>query len=240
MKLLEKNTHYSIKPVVDNPVMGIVGKRQNNTDYSLPLPETRNSEKRAVEHITGITQNRILFLEQVHEDTVVLAEEYPVENSATFARADSIITPLRGLCPVIRTADCVPLFIYDPVHAVLAAVHSGWRGTQMDIAGKTVSLMREQYRSSSADLRAYILPSIGPQSYEIQQDVARHFPACTGTSNGRMLLDLWACISDSLVAAGVPAHAVENARICCYENNEDFFSHRRGDIGRNLNFAYMQ
>ncbi len=87
-------------------------------------------------------------------------------------------------------------------------------------------------------MRAYILPSIGPESYEVNQDVARFFPRQTIKRGDSLYVDLWSGIESSLEAAGIPSENIFNSEICKRKNTEEFFSHRFGDTGRNLNFVY--
>ena len=110
----------------------------------------------------------------------------------------------------------------------------------LNISGRCVREMVYIYGSDPADIRAFILPSIGPESYEVNGDVACHFPDNSAAVNGKIYVDLWGSVENSLKAEGVSSANIFNARVCNKVNHSDFFSHRHGDAGRNLNFAFMK
>ena len=180
------------------------------------------------------------MLDQVHGDIILHMNEYPAQLKASEGEADGMITALPGLCLVIRTADCVPVFLYDPVKKVLGAVHSGWKGTMFNITGKCIGMMGDLYGSDPGNLFAFILPSIGSESYEVNSDVADHFPGDTIEINGRLHVDLWSSIEKSCINSGLRPGKIFNTKICNRKNTDDFFSHRYGDSGRNLNFIFMK
>jgi YfiH family protein len=140
---------------------------------------------------------------------------------------------------VIRTADCVPVFIYDAEKKVLGAVHSGWKGTMLNVSGKCIEQMKREFSCDPGGMQVFILPSIGPEMYEVNEDVAQHFPENTRFVNGKIYVDLWGSIENSCVRAGVAAEHIFNTGICSMTNYNEFFSHRYGDAGRNLNFAFI-
>ncbi len=77
-----------------------------------------------------------------------IAQHYQAEKARGAAadckacpEADAFITNEPGLPIAIRTADCVPVFIYDPVKRVIALAHAGWKGTHKHIAAKTVKTL---------------------------------------------------------------------------------------------------
>ena len=80
---------------------------------------------------------------------------------------DGLVTDVPGLVLAAFYADCVPLYLVDPVRRCIGLSHAGWRGTVGKIGKKTVELMREQYGSSPEDLVAAIGPSICQSCYEV-------------------------------------------------------------------------
>ena len=232
--------HYLLTGLPESLCAGVTGRRINATDYTAPDTEIRMSDKNLLSSITGISAGRILMLDQVHGDTILHVKDYPAGGRASEGFADGMITALPGLCLVIRTADCVPVFLYDPVKKVIGAVHSGWKGTMLNITGKCIGLMADLYGSDPGNLFAFILPSIGPESYEVNSDVADYFPGDTVEINGRLHVDLWGSIEKSCARSGVRPENVFNPEICNRRNTGDFFSHRYGDRGRNLNFIFMK
>lgn len=232
--------YYILTGLPDRLHAGLTGRKINRTDYTAPDTEIRLSDKNLISSVTGLSTGRILMLDQVHGDKILHINEYPEGVRASEGEADGMITSLPELCLVIRTADCVPVFLHDPVNKVLGAVHSGWKGTMLNITGKCIGMMRELYGSDPANLFAFILPSIGPESYEVNSDVADHFPGHTAVINGRLHVDLWGSIENSCAMSGLRPGNIFNAGVCNRRNTEEFFSHRAGDRGRNLNYIFIK
>jgi YfiH family protein len=150
-----------------------------------------------------------------------------------------MITDIPGYCLIIRSADCVPVILIDPIRKAVGAVHSGWRGSVLGIAGKTVTEMKTVFAGDPREIHAYIFPSIGPSSYQVSKDVAEKFPGCFIVTESGYYLDLWKSVEQSLEGAGVKPENIFNNRLCTLSNNDRFFSHRGGDAGRMINFVFM-
>ncbi|HOP64800.1 MAG TPA: polyphenol oxidase family protein [Spirochaetota bacterium] len=219
---------------------GVIGRALNSTDYSASRGEIRKEEKSLLEKITGINSRNIVMLEQVHGDSIIHVVSEPSADQVAVAEADGLITAIRGVCLVIRTADCLPVFIYDPVQNVLGAVHSGWKGTLLDISGRCVEDMVRIYGSKPENINAFIFPSIGPASYEVNNDVAKYFPDETEERDGRLFVNLWLRVERSLIKEGLDKSRIFNPQICNRINHGEFYSHRHGDLGRNLNYAFIR
>jgi len=232
--------HYRVDSGFNSFYAGVAGKKINLIDYNGTYSEIRTAEKQILCDITGIDSRNIVMLDQVHGSMIIHVLKNPSSDLLSAGEADGFITAIKGIALVIRTADCVPLFLYDPEKSVLGAVHSGWKGASFNITAKCVKEMVFLYGSDPANIRAFILPSIGPESYEVSEDVACHFPENTISVNGKLHVDLWGAVENSLKKEGVRAENIFNPRICNRISHEDFFSHRYGDAGRNLNFAFMK
>jgi hypothetical protein len=218
--------------------VGVVPRAANRIDYKDAPAEIRFKEKLLLKEFTGLDEKRIVMLNQVHGDGIIVLDTYPEENLPWAADADGMITTLSNLCLVIRTADCVPVFVVDENRRVQGAAHSGWKGCRADISGKLVGMMKEKFRCNPKDISAYILPSIGPESYRVNEDVARFFPDDSARRGDGIYLNLWKNVESSLVREGVSAARIYTAARCTLRD-EHYFSHRRGDAGRNLNFAVL-
>ncbi len=224
---------------INGATVGIAGKAANRTDYGLEEGIVRLHEKLLLSSLTGLPAKNILSLNQLHGDEIIVVDEAPPENRPVFADADGMVTDRRGLALVIRTADCVPVFAFDSARGVLGAAHSGWRGCSLNISGKLIGLMKKRYGSLPADIHAFMLPSIGPDSYTIGDDVAAHFPYYVVSKNEKLYLDLRGNVAASLRREGIPSEKILVCPQCSFIDNREFFSHRRGDTGRNLNFAFL-
>ena len=230
---------YIINTGSDDLHIGVIGREINSVDYQLSADRIREEEKKILTNITLIDPKNIIMLNQIHSDKIIHVLEVPKSDLPYIGDADGLLTKFRGTLLVIRTADCVPLFLYDHQQKRLGAVHSGWKGSMLNIAGKCVMEMIDKHGSDPSDIRAFILPSIGPESYEVNEDVAVYFPESRISRDGKLYVDLWDAIENSLTKAGIRQENIYNTNICNRINHADFFSHRFGDQGRNLNFAFM-
>jgi len=232
--------HYKVDSGLPGFYAAVIGREINLIDYNGTYHEIRRAEKQILSDITGIDNRNIIMLDQVHGNMIIHVVNMPSKDLPAAGEADGIITAIKGIVPVIRTADCVPVFLYDPEKGILGAVHSGWKGTMLNISAKCVKEMVFLYGSDPSEIKAYILPSIGPSSYEVNEDVSRHFPGNIILQNDKTFVDLWGAIENSLKKEGLKGENISNPRICNRINNKEFFSHRFGDTGRNLNFAFMR
>ncbi|MDR3238458.1 MAG: polyphenol oxidase family protein [Spirochaetia bacterium] len=230
---------YEINSAPKKITAACVGRALNNIDYEKSRGEIRAAERELLCSAAGLAEKDILSLEQVHGCSVLTVDARPSAPADVYGTADALITQLPGVCLVIRTADCVPVLIADKKAKAVGAVHSGWKGTRLGISGAAAALIKERCGCAGDDLLAYILPSIGPESYEVKEDVAQHFPEQTIRRNGRLYVNLWAAVEASLRAQGIPDENIFNTGICNRINTDEFFSHRYGDKGRNLNFIFI-
>jgi polyphenol oxidase len=184
---------------------------------------------------------------QVHSADVVVANapHPPVPfrgrlNEPPEFKADVIITDNPEVTLFMRFADCTPIMLYDPVKKAVGIVHAGWLGTVRHAAWQGVRSMRAAFGSKPGDILAAIGPSIGPDHYEIGQDVIEYVRYSFGKDaeallhgqNGRVYFDLWKANQLSLEYAGV--RQVEVAGLCTACNPADWYSHRaqKGKAGR--------
>jgi YfiH family protein len=110
-------------------------------------------------------------LSQIHSDLIRTVAELP----DIPLKGDALITATPGLLLAVQTADCVPILLADKRRRVVAAVHSGWRGTLRRIGAKTVGRMRQEFGSEPGDIAAVLGPAIGKCCYEVGREVAREF-----------------------------------------------------------------
>jgi len=152
---------------------------------------------------------------------------------AAFPDTDGLITQIAGLPLGISIADCVPVFLLDPVRRAAGLVHAGRVGTLGGIAAQSVAAMHEAFGTSPKDVHAVIGPSAGPEAYEVSDELAVEFAAAGYPTQGRRL-DLWGANALQLTRAGVPRDQVEITGICTISSNR-FHSHRaHGNGSRNL------
>jgi polyphenol oxidase len=146
------------------------------------------------------------------------------------ADTDGHATATPGLLLAVTAADCVPVFLLDPVRRVVGLLHAGWRGTAGGILARGLGVLGEN-GSRVSDVLIHLGPSICGDCYEVGSEV---FEAC-GTPvppAGRGGLDLRAVLADQ--ARGCGAAGVSVSPFCTAHHADRFFSHRGsgGEPGR--------
>ena len=148
---------------------------------------------------------------------------------------DGLHTNEPNIALVTFCADCVPLLFFDPIRNVVAASHSGWRGTVDEIGRITVETLIEEYSCEPKDILAGIGPSIGPCCFEAEEPVASEFlekpkwEAYVKGPNaaGKYKIDLWQINKQMLSDAGLLPEHIDCEPMCTSCNEKLFFSHRR-------------
>lgn len=116
----------------------------------------------------------IILGDQVHDiKTSVIRTECP--DPETLKGTDALITNIKGLAIGVRTADCIPILLYDQVNQAIAAIHAGWKGTLRRIVNSTISQMRVEYGSVPKDIKAVIGPGIQKASFQVGEEIALCF-----------------------------------------------------------------
>jgi YfiH family protein len=192
----------------------------------------------------GRDQDSIYDVWQVHGHEVVCAEA-PRPPGARHLRADAILTDRPQVSLFMRFADCVPIFLYDPIRRVVGLAHAGWQGTVKRVAARAVEVMAARYGSCPENILAGIGPSIGVHHYEVGLEVASQVQRAFGQEASSLLIDcdgdgddfrvqfdLWAANQLILEKAGVRQVEVSSICTACYL--DDWYSHRaeNGCTGR--------
>lgn len=187
----------------------------------------------------GCDPRSIFDVWQVHSADVICADA-PRNFDEPYQKAYIILTDDPDVTLFMRFADCVPILVHDPVKSVVGIAHAGWMGTLRDVAGAMLDAMRARYGSHPKDVIACIGPSIGPDHYEVGEDVVARVGQTFGNDSslmlprqdGRVHFDLWKANQYLLERAGV--NRIELAAICTACHTDDWFSHRaeKGKTGR--------
>jgi YfiH family protein len=192
----------------------------------------------------GLSFDSLYDVWQVHGKRVVCTQA-PRPLDKPHLKADAILTDQPGVTLFMRFADCVPIFLFDPVRNVIGLVHAGWQGTVKRVAAEAIQVMRDCYDSQPENILAGIGPSIGPHHYHVGPDVIKQvrqvfggdasellFPDDTAKESSRVQFDLWK--SNRLILEQSGVREIEVSGICTACVLEDWYSHRaeRGRTGR--------
>ncbi len=176
-----------------------------------------------------------LWLQQVHGARVADAEREPLPLAAADAAVSRAAGPAAGRVLAILVADCLPVLFTSADGGVIAAAHAGWRGLAAGVLENTVSAMGVP----AAEVHAWLGPAIGPQHFEVGDEVREAFMAhdaavathFTRNARGRWQCDLPALARQRLRASGVTS--LHGDAHCTYADATRFFSFRRdGQCGR--------
>lgn len=204
---------------------------------ALPQRLAVRENRRRVLHALGAPARRFVAVKQVHADAVVEL----TAQASPHIEADGIWSCDPDVVLAILTADCVPILISDVDARVVAAVHAGWRGTQLRVVSRMVERLQAAMGIAPGALRAVLGPAIGPCCFEIGNDTAMQLRAAypNGSSaiiarrGHKAVADLWALNRQALVEAGVQEAHIDVLQICtaCTQNH---YSYRRdqGVTGR--------
>jgi len=186
----------------------------------------------------GTAATVVLSVKQVH-GTDALVVDQPIRSGQKFEGGwDALVTNQPGIMVAVRTADCVPVLVHDPVQRVVAAIHAGWRGAVGGIVPKTLALLVERFGARAERLRMAIGPSAGPCCYEIDEPVLSRlrevFPAwrevVNPTGNERARLDLRAFVQRQALNDGLHADHIVTVNACTICNPDLFYSYRREGV----------
>ena len=204
----------------------------NITYYTDDDPKHIATCRKMLSMVLDISDDHLILPRQVHGTEIAEVTEQNL--GSRFDGVDALMTSMPRTCIGVSTADCVPILIYDTHARAIAAAHAGWRGTVARIGSKTVAAMLQRYSMSAADLKVVIGPSIGPDAFEVGDEVYEAF--CEGgfemekiafKRNGKWHIDLWQANALDLQQAGIARENIEISGICTYQQHEDFFSARR-------------
>ena len=182
-----------------------------------------------------IHSNQLIFPRQTHTNCVAEILAIP---EIEIKETDALLSNQPGICLCVQTADCVPILLFDPIKKVIAAVHAGWRGTVTRIVERTIKKMIQQYNSSPENILAVIGPSIGPEIYEVGDEVVKaakkSIPNYEITlhknSYGKFHFNLWEANNQILLENGVRTENIEILGECSFQNSRKYFSARKQGI----------
>ena len=158
--------------------------------------------------------------------------------------ADGLITEVPGIALGISTADCIPVFFWDPEYHAAGIAHTGWRGLKSGMITEMISWFRDYFRSQKKSLQVAFGPAIRRCCYEVGEEFRDFFPGFyfevdspSKAKRGRM--DLLAAARDQALAQGILAEHIFDAGICTSCQNDRFFSARREGTSERI-FSVIQ
>lgn len=189
--------------------------------------------------------NEVVYLHQIHSDNVFVFEG-DAEEFREY-EGDSIITKEEKVIIGAFTADCVPVILVDEREGVIAAIHSGWKGTFNSITKKTIEKMIQEYDVKIENIKVYIGPHIRQCCYEVSEELKESFLNKTKINENELFkgrnLNMERCILEDLRNINIKEDNIYTINLCTYcEKDIKLFSYRKsvGTYGRLFTFAYKK
>lgn len=201
----------------------------------------------------SVPMDNMIMLNQTHTDGVRIVSRKEagemVVKPISVDGHDGMVTNEKGLMLGTVEADCVPIYLLDPVNKAIGMVHSGWKGTAKVIGVNAVNKMVENYRSNPEDIIVVIGPCICKNCYEVGAELIEEFEEnypeedlnkiFIPKENGKYNLDLRKAIGISLEKIGVNENNIHDLGICTYENEYLCSWRRDNPVMRSMLTAIM-
>ncbi len=183
-----------------------------DTDREATCDRLKPSHQSTVESL-DFTWSQLHRAEQVHGSDIAIVGEN--DTAQAWPAVDGLITADPDTLLGIYVADCGAVYISDPIRGVLALLHSGKKGTEGNITGKAIAMMKAEFGSEPKDLSVALAPCIRPPAYEV---------------------DFAATIRSQALAAGVLEKQFTDSGTCTSEDLGNYYSYRveKGSTGRML------
>jgi len=180
----------------------------------------------------NIDYRYLVCAKQIHSANVKLVSRQDrgsgaVSCASAILDTDALITGESSLPLAVFTADCLSVFLYDPVNHAIGLVHAGWKGSRQAISAKAVSAMQEKFNTKASDLLIGFGPSIKQCCYEVGSEFRDYFAYGLQEKNGRYFLDLAGINKKQLLDSGIKQENIDDSGQCTHCSCDELFSFRR-------------
>ncbi len=189
---------------------------------------TRTASPEEIGAAVGTAFEQIRIVKQVHSARVVDVAAGPTEHE----QADAMVSRATAAIS-IRTADCVPILIADPISGAVAAIHAGWRGVVSGVVANAIDVLGRDRKNWIAAIG----PSICGDCFEVGADVAKKIIVAssdsivtkriTKSAEEKAFVDLRKAVRAQLTKCGLAHANIEDVAGCTYHQKDLFFSYRR-------------
>ena len=188
----------------------------------------------------GCKKESLITLNQKHSDQVIyFKNERSIKNKLT---GDAMVSEVKNIGISILTADCAPVFFYDPNKKIIGCAHSGWKGALNGIIKNTVKKFNE-LNSNNNDLIAIVGPCINKDNYKVQIDFFKKFVDqdkinenfFQKINDGQYNFDLRSFINKELTNLNIKE--IENIEMDTFSQRELFYSYRRSRLNREQDYG---
>lgn len=215
MKLIEKENCFLIEDFFDSGTIAGFTKPGLPGDVLKDIPRIFPSLK----------DFKIAYLKQIHSSTV-----HSIQKEC-FLEGDGLITDKTNIVCVVRTADCMPLFLSSKALGVTGIIHMGWRGAKKGILDN-INYGLKSFKAIAGLGMRQCCYRVGNEFLEYPE-----FNAFLRKSGNDLYFNPIDFIEKSLVAHGLKKNNFLDLNICSLCSKENFFSFRRDSTdSRTLSF----
>ncbi len=138
--------------------------------------KTESINKENLSKIAGNNSIRYFYLPiQQHTDNVII-----LTDDFTPQVGDAVITQRKDVLIGVKTADCVPILLFDKKYLIISSVHAGWRGAAKGILKKVIHILIEEFSSGTENILIAMGPSVGSCCYNVGEDIINELKKITG------------------------------------------------------------
>ncbi len=184
----------------------------------------------------GFHINDMIFLNQTHSNIISKIDNFNQIESDGILLNSSI-----NKCINISVADCIGLYLWDDDYQYIIGVHSGWKGTQQNIASKALELLLNNLDAKKVN--ALISPSASFENYEVGETFKEIFSNNThfNKDKGKFYFDNKKEVKEQLIAMGLNENKIFTSPECTIENgNYHSFRRDKSLSGRMSVFGYFK
>lgn len=184
---------------------------------------------------------KLFFLRQIHstEGFVITQDNNEVEQSFVQS-GDYLITNQKNIGIGVMTADCLPIIMIDTLQGAIGVAHAGWRGTVLGIAVQMLHALQKNFNTNPQYVKVFFGPSAKACCYEVSDSFSTNLEHLSFKDeliiahNNKQYFDLVLCNRLLLQEAGINKEAIGTTYSLCTVCDHSFYSHRRGDKGRQM------
>jgi YfiH family protein len=232
---LKNKEHFILDGVFGSAAVSAVSKRISG-NMSLFYGGTAgalDNRKEFLEDL-GVNYKFIVCAKQIHGSSIKYVKARDIGSGAlsydtAIADTDALVTDVKNLALAVFTADCLPVFLYDPKTPAIGLAHAGWRSSKENISAKTIQLMVKLFKTKPGDLRLAFGPCMRSCCYEVGVEFKEQFSQAVIERNGRLYLDLVSQNKKQALECGVSKDNIFDCNLCTACRNDVFFSFRKED-----------
>ena len=221
-----KSHIFDFTPFLGKDILAFTTDASMDFSLSTSAPFLSSSQRALLNQQVQLSCSKVFNIRQVHGNKIVVATAKLYKESNAIIQADGIVTKERDVPIAIRTADCLPVFMYDPKQKVIGITHAGWRSTKKRIVQETLKKMKSKFKTRLQDVRVVFGPGLRFCCYEVTEEFLKIFPKETKRRDGKLYFDLALANKHQLLSLGVLSKNFFDAKTCTFCAKR-CFSHRR-------------